>query len=1460
MDSPPSSPKKSRVPFEDENKITIVPYKNKYLQIFKGNSYYLLDRYKYDQNAIMMLLDLNKINKLGDIFVNYPDGIERVKFIQIMKAELPSNPNDPMDETNLIYGLYKFFCEIDFNGDGHMQWEEFTQFIIDTVEGDNDAKVDEGDEDSKNKIFNEKQMIKYKRYHISNRIKDSNIHKKDIIAAVFLPRSDTLLINEYGTKVLKIYSPKTGKYEKLFELDNYLNPTGKNTSNAGNSSRLFESTASSNKKNEGNNKKKGSEKEKDVKIANTYSVISMCQTCTNIVAICLSDNRIIFFNFTSDGRAELIYELHTPVLEKRCWYLPDHNVWFASGCKLDKYNYYTLNELDVEFELKSQKYDCFYNEGHPYRAHYCDFNPHMGEILDVIEIQKPMLVLTACMDGKIRLLNLNDKDFVKCWSNHSLGVRSLDYNPLIESVGYILSVGFEYYINLYCTDLSIDEAYKGKLEGHYAPVITCKFLSNSYMAVSVDEEGNVRIWDTRIRLCLQLIPTPKKNFKVTTLLNFPKYNKFIVYGNKMIFYEAKYREEEHKQKNLVKDDNYPLKVDFNKYYQQFFVTTFKDVRIYNKDGVLFKCFKKLKENEHFEPDTRIKYLIFEDNYRKFYLGFSNGAIMQFNAGNGSLIKPINEEEIEKDGIQTYKYDHSKEITSMFYFYDYSGEDPHLILLSISYDSLINIYNEINPEETEKLRSIRGGHTFYEKVNEINCLDFSMQLNLFATGSTDGLVVVWDFEMSKIDDICYLPFGKQEKINVYSLKFLDPYPVLAATYSDGSIYFWGIKPNAKYRGECIFRARNFYKQGHKIELSSIHVSQFVLMELDDIEYNVPLKQYFDRESPFMSNKPYIPPPKKIKEKKRFTFLQDYNDEEESSSEDDNNLDIVPPMYKTEIIDDDLDPDRYASSDRLKYYFLIGDSQGNLKVLDLKGVIKKYELEPASKVVIKSTFNILKKDDINMETILNHNIQQKESTKFGKYINLYQSIIRKEWKAHDDEITSLTIIKEPLSFATSSKDKLVKIWNFNGDCIGGINTLPKLTRVDLQLPEWNFIVNEEKILENEIAEVVDIFEAVGVERIVVGSKEDRVIVNDITEEKADKVVVTKKAPIKLNKKRYKPIEKVDKFKKINKDDEGKNNISYEGLFVQDIQKKIENIISNDVPREGINEITLNVIKKMVDGQDNMRVVTTSNQNTNPINSTNTNQQTPFVSKLTKGSIQGSKYALQTGSSQSNIGNTSMFNMYNNIPQNTPKTTKGTGILKYQPNQKINENPSNCIIESKGSANMITYNTKQNLSLASTKKKFYMTTESKIKKRIMNPKFRETLYAEKLFNKVANPYSGDKRSTVQTTVSNMGSDKSRTMYNRNSARNKIILPFLNEKVIFKKGETDKLLNYQFYLQSYKNCCEINGLTNIPNKSLQESYKNNWKMVDNYSKTLRTETDKYESREMAKTNYYLTTENGKK
>ena len=98
---------------EEESKVEIVPFKKVLLKIYKGdNKYYLLDRTKYDINTIMMLLDLNKINKLAEFFKGYPEGIEKVVFIAKMKKELPNNLNDPMDETNLVYGLYKFFCEM----------------------------------------------------------------------------------------------------------------------------------------------------------------------------------------------------------------------------------------------------------------------------------------------------------------------------------------------------------------------------------------------------------------------------------------------------------------------------------------------------------------------------------------------------------------------------------------------------------------------------------------------------------------------------------------------------------------------------------------------------------------------------------------------------------------------------------------------------------------------------------------------------------------------------------------------------------------------------------------------------------------------------------------------------------------------------------------------------------------------------------------------------------------------------------------------------------------------------------------------------------------------------------------------------------------------------------------------------------------------------------------------------
>ena len=109
---------------------------------------------------------------------------------------------------------------------------------------------------------------------------------------------------------------------------------------------------------------------------------------------------------------------------------------------------------------------------------------------------------------------------------------------------------------------------------------------------------------------------------------------------------------------------------------------------------------------------------------------------------------------------------------------------------------------------------------------------------------------------------------------------------------------------------------------------------------------------------------------------------------------------------------------------------------------------------------------------------------------------------------------------------------------------------------------------------------IFEEVGVEKIVVGSKEDKMAQNIIVEEKIEKPIEIKKEKAIVNKRRYKPIEKIDKYKIKKGNDDNKIPMSYEGFYVQDAQRKIENLINEEVLQQGLNEITLKVIRNMLE----------------------------------------------------------------------------------------------------------------------------------------------------------------------------------------------------------------------------------------------------------------------------------------
>ena len=419
---------------EDENQeITVTNFRGspKVLQISKGNYYYLINREKYDITKIMMLIDYNRLSKLGQKFKEYDGGIEKIIFCTLLTNILKEEKMPINELTDLIYGIYKFFAEIDFNGDNNMEWAEFTQFIIDKVEGEHNVVESEQNKDKN--IISEKEILKYKRYEISQKIKDFHIHKTDIIKATYVHKSNKLLINEYNTNMIRVYNPFTG------HIQNNINLTVINDHSSNNKFSDIKKLLSNNKQ---------------------FSVINFYPTDI-IIAVLLSNKYILFFNTYNFKDCELIFAIKTKSLQKRIWYLENHNLWITSGDKEKDEEFFYINVLDIRFENKSgQPIPISDNLG--YKTRYCDISQHRNEIYDVIEIKKPFLILTACLDGLIRLIDTKDLEILKTWKYHSKGVKHLDYNPNLENNGYIISTGFEYNINLYCTDLSLDSAFKGK--------------------------------------------------------------------------------------------------------------------------------------------------------------------------------------------------------------------------------------------------------------------------------------------------------------------------------------------------------------------------------------------------------------------------------------------------------------------------------------------------------------------------------------------------------------------------------------------------------------------------------------------------------------------------------------------------------------------------------------------------------------------------------------------------------------------------------------------------------------------------------------------------------------------------------------------------------------------------------------------------------------------------------------
>jgi WD40 repeat protein len=903
---------------------------------------------KYTAERLMMMLDKEKLEALEEEFNEHPDGIELPNFVWLMKCAMSTTTEE---KAELVLGLYHLFQEIDINGDEHMEWSEFTQYIIDAVMGQNNKEKKEDRELTPAEIMELAQSHKSRRYQQSNLV-DRSLHVGFIRHCHYAPCADLIMVVEMGAKQLRFYNTDC-------QVELALAP-------------VFREPA--------------------------FVLSAAYSEADQLIAIACSDKQAYLYqdaayNFRFLGSRDL------KVLNHSLWYFPEHGVWVGSTEK------HVLKHWDIKSGLE-----------------IFSFEGHTDTIMDAVELRLPQAIATASMDGSIILWDFTEQTKLAALTGkHPKGVRSIDYCP--DYGGNIVSVGYDKHIHVWSPEVSLSQCYTGKLEGHNCPVVACKFFEGRPVCVSVDEKGNIRIWDVRFFSCLQILTHDRGKVEVCRLVTLTKHDKFIIAGRRLLWFELL---KESALKTTYTDVT-PVYAEFNHYYLQFVVATKYDVRIFDSfTGRLKKIYTEVQDTK---TESELSAFTFDSRHRKFFVGDNTGGIRTYNYSNGALLKDITSTPAAEEG----KVEELKAEISGLHF---CNEDKLLIVSS--WDSTIQVYDQADPEQAPRLRLMTGGH----QESDITCLTYSSHLSLLASGSTNGIVSIWDFELAKLEAAC---LGHIREVS--SLVFTDPYPILCSMALDSVACFWAVRPYAgKSRYHCILRVQNRSWTTGRDRRTSITCSAYFNGDSTEVRREprrsyVKVKKLVEvKKAPgsseaqrqaLRSEKSQLRAAERLSAGIRLPETQP----EEGVSE---NSDPEPLESDMEWVEEFVYETRgEAAQDNKRCYMYIGDAKGYIKIWDIVVVAQEFDIDLLeTSEHDKPSYNPRRKDEKNAENDVRFWLKEGSRELLPPLRKPEETLLVKEWQAHSAGVNSIRIIENPKGIVSCSADRTLKTWSLHGELWGVI----------------------------------------------------------------------------------------------------------------------------------------------------------------------------------------------------------------------------------------------------------------------------------------------------------------------------------------------------------------------------------------------------------------------------------------
>ena len=146
-----------------------------------------------DKMISINLLDYRKLSKIKKDFKLNEEGLLKPQFINIMLYHLP----EIKDKVGLVNSLNELFAEIDVNDDKHLEWDEFSNYIIEI-----------------GLVRKEQGFVDVIKNYKQSEWRDTVKHDNDIECVNFFPHLKQLIVMERDNKRFKLYNSKTNRFDR----------------------------------------------------------------------------------------------------------------------------------------------------------------------------------------------------------------------------------------------------------------------------------------------------------------------------------------------------------------------------------------------------------------------------------------------------------------------------------------------------------------------------------------------------------------------------------------------------------------------------------------------------------------------------------------------------------------------------------------------------------------------------------------------------------------------------------------------------------------------------------------------------------------------------------------------------------------------------------------------------------------------------------------------------------------------------------------------------------------------------------------------------------------------------------------------------------------------------------------------------------------------------------------------